>query len=217
MTHSAPVHNMYAERVLGMTDHNVHRAPNAKMDFVDSKVRFVVNKTCEWVDVQDESVVDFARKRAGKQAKERDSNYNILIEEKNKRLNMVHQVRDRRERNKIERNIKDLVDNHSDVRTSEVAEGLDSDTVDMLTLVVRSPQNIVNRKINHTWFDDTNQHEVIYAGRIVKVKKSKKQFCVAYWNESQEDEDAAEDYDVKITQVATDLIMGELIFVVSEE
>ena len=34
---SAPIHNIFSEQVLGMTDHQYHRALNATMDFIDGK------------------------------------------------------------------------------------------------------------------------------------------------------------------------------------
>lgn len=50
---SAPVHNIWAERSLGMTDSQYHRAPNATTGFVDGKVRAKTNKTLEWLEKKD--------------------------------------------------------------------------------------------------------------------------------------------------------------------
>ena len=36
---SAPVHNMFAEQTLGLADHQLRRAPNAKIGFIDGKVK----------------------------------------------------------------------------------------------------------------------------------------------------------------------------------
>ena len=48
-TAAAPVHNMHAERVLGMTDAQFSRAPNASTDFIDAKVNFI--QFCTLYDV----------------------------------------------------------------------------------------------------------------------------------------------------------------------
>ena len=41
---SAPVHNMFAEQTLGLAD-QLWRAPNAKIGFIDGKVKAMKNKT----------------------------------------------------------------------------------------------------------------------------------------------------------------------------
>jgi hypothetical protein len=52
ITKSAPLHNIYSEQVLGMTDHQYHRAPNATMGFIDGKVRAAKNKTLAWLNTK---------------------------------------------------------------------------------------------------------------------------------------------------------------------
>ena len=65
---SAPVHNIMSERILGMTDHQTQRAANAKMGFIEGKVKASTNKTLQWLDCKDygeqDSIVSFALKRA---------------------------------------------------------------------------------------------------------------------------------------------------------
>ena len=50
---SAPVHNMWAERTLGILDALKARAPNASLGFLEPKVRAQMNKTLEWVESKD--------------------------------------------------------------------------------------------------------------------------------------------------------------------
>ena len=50
---SAPIHNIYVERTLGLTDSLICHAPNANMGFVDGKVRGKLNKVIEWLDSKD--------------------------------------------------------------------------------------------------------------------------------------------------------------------
>ena len=47
---SAPVHNIWAERCLGMVDAQIKRAPNATIAFIDAKVKCKANNTLEWLD-----------------------------------------------------------------------------------------------------------------------------------------------------------------------
>ena len=42
---SAPVHNMFAEQTLGLSDHQLRRAPNAKIGYIDGKGKAIKNKT----------------------------------------------------------------------------------------------------------------------------------------------------------------------------
>ena len=65
---SAPVHNIMSERILGMTDHQTHRAANATVGFIEGKVKASTNKTLQWLDCKEYSEQDriilFAVKRA---------------------------------------------------------------------------------------------------------------------------------------------------------
>ena len=47
---SAQSHNMYADGVLGMTDAQKRRAPNASDGFIDAKVKFQKNNTMKWLN-----------------------------------------------------------------------------------------------------------------------------------------------------------------------
>ena len=45
ITKAAPVHNIASERILGLTDSQYRRAPNATIGFIDLKVKAKQNKT----------------------------------------------------------------------------------------------------------------------------------------------------------------------------
>ena len=49
VTKAAPVHNIASERILGLTDSQYRRAPNATIGFIDGKVKAKQNKTLEWL------------------------------------------------------------------------------------------------------------------------------------------------------------------------
>ena len=65
---SAPVHNMFAEQTLGLADHQLRRAPNAKIGFIDGKVKATKNKTMSWLSIKSSTeqskMISFSTKRA---------------------------------------------------------------------------------------------------------------------------------------------------------
>ena len=65
---SAPVHNMFAEQTLGLADHQLRRAPNAKIGFIDGKVKAMKNKTMSWLSSKSSTeqsiIISFSTKKA---------------------------------------------------------------------------------------------------------------------------------------------------------
>ena len=47
---SCPAHNISGERIFGQLDFNLHRAPNAAVEFVEAKIMFAENKTAQWLN-----------------------------------------------------------------------------------------------------------------------------------------------------------------------
>ena len=48
-TLSAPAHNMFAEKTLGLADYHFRNAHNVKIGLVDAKVKSKINKTLPWL------------------------------------------------------------------------------------------------------------------------------------------------------------------------
>ena len=48
-TLSAPAHNMFAEKTLGLADSHFRNSRNVKIGFVDAKVQSKINKTLPWL------------------------------------------------------------------------------------------------------------------------------------------------------------------------
>jgi len=67
-TKSAPIHNMFSEETLGLTDHQFRRAPNASIGFIDGKVKARKNHTLSWLDLkpleEQQHIISFAVRRA---------------------------------------------------------------------------------------------------------------------------------------------------------
>ena len=70
ITKAAPLHNIFSDQVLAMTDHRYHRAPNATMGFIDSKVKAAKNKTLAWLKTksneEQDRLISFSVTRARK-------------------------------------------------------------------------------------------------------------------------------------------------------
>ena len=63
---SVPIHNIVAERVLGMTDGQSHCAPNAQLHFISNKVKIANNNTLKWMESKTEAerinVINYAKR-----------------------------------------------------------------------------------------------------------------------------------------------------------
>ncbi|XP_065683197.1 uncharacterized protein LOC124809892 [Hydra vulgaris] len=83
-TLSAPPHTMEAERILGMLDFFLCRAPNATFGFLDSKIKARVNKTLTWLDEktlpEQEDLIQFVIRR-GVLMCQASKNFNNLLYE----------------------------------------------------------------------------------------------------------------------------------------
>ena len=112
---------MYAERALGMTDAQVRRAPSASMSFIDSIVKFALNKTKPWLDKQDDSIINSARQVSV----ERNNREKAMQEEEKHRLKAIHQRREQHTRTILEKKLKERV--HSDVWLDDINLDLDLD------------------------------------------------------------------------------------------
>ena len=119
---SAPVHNIMSERILGMTDHQTHRAANATMGFIEGKVKASTNKTLQWLDCKEYSEQDrmilFAVKRAREVRGIRKIREDDMKKVYQHRQKMKHQKREETYRKKVERNIKCMIATAREVDTN---------------------------------------------------------------------------------------------------
>ena len=207
---SAPVHNMYAERVLGMVDAQRHRAPNASMQFLDSKVKYTLNGTEEWLNTQENDIITYARKHARKAKCARKAKEESVNFEQECRLKAVHQRHDTKERKKLEITLKKLANSSEKPTVEELAKLLPDLNGDMLPSVLCllvTPTDFCGRYFNHTWYEEESGQNKIYCGKFCKVTKKGKSFKTQYWSEN---ESESEPYDICIFQLAVDLAFGEL-------
>ena len=71
---------------------------------------------------------------------------------------------------------------------------------------------VIDKYVNHFWYED--ETNVQYHGKILRVKRRKMKRLtleIAYWS-NDEVEDNAEDYKMSLSQVLTDYLLDDLIF-----
>ena len=69
-TLSAPAHNMFAEKTLGLADHHLRISQNTKIGFVDGKVKTRIDRTLTWLSnktkQEQDKIVQFSIPQASK-------------------------------------------------------------------------------------------------------------------------------------------------------
>eukprot|EP00112_Aurelia_sp_Birch-Aquarium-sp1_P008985 Seg2006.4 transcript_id=Seg2006.4/GoldUCD/mRNA.D3Y31 product="hypothetical protein" protein_id=Seg2006.4/GoldUCD/D3Y31 len=107
-TRSPPNHNIHAERVLAMADSQLRRAPNAKTDFISSKVRFKLNHSMDWLEREKDSgsIVAYAVGKGREAIKKRKVQDKIVEETKIKRMKERYQKMESKGRNQVQRKLK---------------------------------------------------------------------------------------------------------------
>ena len=206
-TKSAPNHNMQAERVLAVSDSLCRKAPNAKIEFISSKVRFTLNRTLDWLQEQPNSkaMVDFAIKEGRELTRKRKANDIILEQRKIRRMKAKCQHRQSRVRNMIQKKVKLLV-MKSEIKEEEVKEindSLSSDKLKQCLFLIKEPEEFKGKNICHTWYDgQTNENEQ-YIGTICNIINKGRDFVIQYVGEE-------EQVKLKRHEFITDFILEDL-------
>lgn len=112
-TKSAPKHNIHSERTLAMADSQCRRAPNAKIDFISSKVRFRMNHAIDWLEKQEDasSVLKFAINKGRESINKRKVRDEEVQNEKIKRMKLKFQKKDSKVRRKFQGKAEDIMKN----------------------------------------------------------------------------------------------------------
>ena len=115
-------------------------------------------------------------------------------------------------RSKIEKQIRAVINtNISKEEVEEKFPALSPTQVDTIQKILCDMKWLLDKELTHVWEDEGA--DTICSWRILKLKKRGKGHIavVAYWMEG-ENEGAAEDYQVSLPQLVTDVICGELAF-----
>ncbi|XP_035828213.1 uncharacterized protein LOC118478527 [Aplysia californica] len=219
---SAPVHNIWAERTLGIADALSKRAPNAQMSFLDSLTKSRMNKTLEWVLLQSEEeqekMINFCVKEGKKYrdlCKQRKVRRDRFVTERQK---VKSQQRDQARRNKLAREVKTVLENGTGL-DSVLFQNIAGEQLDKLVDYFASFGERSNAadgiEIEHLWNVRKGNvlEDVQYKGRILKskTKKTEKILTISYWT-LEEGEEGAVDSNVNFKDFCTDLILGDLQF-----
>ncbi|ELT97200.1 hypothetical protein CAPTEDRAFT_196087 [Capitella teleta] len=155
---SCPSHNMQAERILGSADHEVHRAPNAKTDYIEAKVKAKTSRTLEWIRSkpadEQHALITFSTTATKRATAEKKSRQLSIVKELIIRMESASRKRDSRERNKLESQVEQLC--QSGVTLEELLPLVPGSDVDVATSA----------------FVGKNQ-DVIYCGTVLKLKKNR--------------------------------------------
>ena len=221
---SAPLHNIMSERILGMTDHQSHRAANATMGFIEGKVKASTNKTLQWLNskeaAEQEKLISFVVKRAREvrdiQKKREAEMEKVFLQRQREK----QQKREDTFRRKTEKKMQSLIDTSGEIDGNflkdccipESDENLEK--MNMINQIVRDQKWLLDKEIQQYWFE--NQEDVVYYGHIIDLKTAKKKtsasVVVTYWKEGESEEANGLDSKVTVAQVLVDYILSDLVF-----
>ena len=108
-TEGAPLNNIQSERILGLGDHQLRRAPNATIGYIEGKLKFVSGKTMKWLDNQDKEqqsqILKFARTE-GRKLKQKMAVQSVALQKEIiQRKQVVGQKKIKSERKKEEKKV----------------------------------------------------------------------------------------------------------------
>ncbi len=152
-TKSAPKHNIHSERTLAMADSQCRRAPNAKIDFISSKVRFRMNHAIDWLEKQEDasSVLKFAINKGRQSINKRKAHDEEVESEKIKRMKVKFQKKDSKVRRQIQRKAKEMMTNKSLTIQcmSQLYNNIDNMTKETCYNFIANPNEFTGRVLHH--------------------------------------------------------------------
>ena len=212
-TESARSHNIDSEEVVGMFSAAQQRAPNATLHFLSSRIHSKKNFVTVYLDsLQEErrdKVISFAVSFTRKlRIRKRTEKRNVLAE-LSRRSSQKRQKKKMSELGKIEKKLRALPSATTDELSVAFPE-LKRNKLQELTDILDG--KCIGRNIMPSWHDDATQENTLYCGRIEKLLRGGLRYEVAYW-EPTEDYDDAEDYELSEYAIAADLFVDDLAFV----
>ncbi len=226
-TQYADPNNIESERTLGMVDAEMRRAPNAKVDMLSGKVKYVKNDTPTWLSdkctAEQREVMRSAvkqRKSAAKQLKARKAR-NIAIT-KQKLYELVLK-KEKKKTRLAETKVAHFVKPDSNVTAPDIEREFPTaspEAVQLAIQIVQEPDSIIAKDCTHLWYDKDNCTVEVYSGNVfeystkkVKVKgevQIKGYFTMEYWlPDCPEDSHRAV---LTSTELLADLLLSDLLF-----
>ncbi|XP_055957372.1 uncharacterized protein LOC126821183 isoform X2 [Patella vulgata] len=212
-TKSAPTHNMFAECIMGLTDHHFKRALNATTGFIDRKVKSAKNNTMSWLasktSTQQKSIIYFGITRARQMRNLWKKRAENIAKIQDHRVSNKLQKFDKSARMKIERNLKDIYEKGATV--ADKLSSFDSETQQFITTVISDLAVLTDVFIDHIWYDSDDGQKHLYHGKVIWALSRAKipNLKVAYWSPEETVEDAV-DYKFTVVQFLADYLSGDL-------
>ena len=209
-TVSAAPHNIWAERVIGMTCHLWKRCPMATAGFLEAKIKAKTNRTMDWLDEQDdvtqERLVVFARRRAGVLRRIRRENELNVDQEIEDRMKELAQARSTKARTKMDRDVRQAFEKgDSDAVIFLPVEGVQRERLQQL---MRKDESLIGALFIHTWYDADTKKDCSWNARVLEVGQS---LVISYWKMDEMEADAV-DSDVRTVELLTDMVLGDVVF-----
>ncbi|XP_059143851.1 uncharacterized protein LOC131931164 [Physella acuta] len=214
-TKSAPPHNIHCERILGMADFLIRRAPNATIGFVDCKVKAKLNKTMEWLDAksinEQNQLIDFAitegaRRRRSHKTQQREIESEII-----QRREESIKKKENKERKKLKIDVVDKLAKGQLFINDEIFCNVETRQKQVLAKIING-EDMTGQLLKHKW-ECINDNDTFYFGRIVlRLSASETKldrFVIAYWSI---DEENSEDSELNVDTLITDMISKHLMF-----
>nr|XP_047146751.1 uncharacterized protein LOC124819309 [Hydra vulgaris]XP_047146752.1 uncharacterized protein LOC124819309 [Hydra vulgaris]XP_047146753.1 uncharacterized protein LOC124819309 [Hydra vulgaris]XP_047146754.1 uncharacterized protein LOC124819309 [Hydra vulgaris] len=209
-TKSARLHNIDSEEVMGMFSAAKHKAPNATLCFLSSKLRACKNKTTALLckkptDIQNKLIL-WAISNARKNRFTSMQCHNELKLELLKRMADKIQKREDKDRRKVEKILKSCMPDQVKEMFPDLENNEASDIEEILIGAA------IGRSICHMWFDNANNTHEVYYGRIVSIKKKNNDiYIVSYWKPNENEDDDGVEYDMSKYQLSADIISGDMV------
>lgn len=217
-TENAPTHNMESERILGMVDAAVRRAPNAGIDLISAKVKSKKNDTMGWLSNKNpESQRSLMRsavqqRRAAMKALRQRKERNLRIMKQ--RLYESAQKKVKKRTTAVEKIAQQFADRGKELTADRIKSefpSLDPEIIEQVIQICHTPSSLQGHECTHLWFDKTKCEQHLYCGSVMSVRGRKHiKFEVEYWfPDSPEDSHVSL---VLIKELIADLILGDLVF-----
>ena len=212
-TLSAPVHNMFAEKTLGLADHHLRRSQNAKIGFVDGKVKTRINRTLAWLSnktkQEQDKIVQFSIPQASTMRTAWQKHEENVAKQQDRRHIEKNQKKDATFRHRLEKKLRNVLEGKTEL-LFEFQE-LNNDQASIIKNILHDPLCISGNYFEHMWF--VNEQNVLYEGHITSVKCSSKskitKITATYWKPG-ESEEEGDDVTMTLFAFLVDFIIGDL-------
>ena len=192
---SASIHNMHAERSLGMVDALKKRAPNADIDFLDAKARCQLNKTLDWFanqsKVDQKEMISFCVKQGRRVRQERGVEKKKVKEVKFVRQKEKVRHFDVKERNKLSNEVRVMLRDEGVLDMGKFSLSDDQiEKVNCLLLAVDKPKGSISFLVEHYWWCNESKKDVLWKGNVLLLKRNEKKdihIRISYWRPDVDD------------------------------